>query len=176
MFHDGPSPIFVRAGPRDARRGIFCTDTVQIPCALGRGGISRHKREGDGATPAGRLVLVRGWYRADRLPRPVTALPLRPLDPDDGWCDDPADRNYNRPVALPYAASHERLWRADGLYDVVIELGWNARPRVPGRGSAIFLHIAGEGLAPTEGCIALARNDLLHLLPRLRPGGAVMVG
>jgi L,D-peptidoglycan transpeptidase YkuD (ErfK/YbiS/YcfS/YnhG family) len=170
------SVIFVRAGPRDARRGIFCTDGAQIPCALGRGGITRGKREGDGATPAGRLALVRGWYRADRLPRPATALPLAALHPWDGWCDAAADRNYNRHVALPYPASHERLWRDDGLYDVVIELDWNRTPRVQGRGSAIFLHIARPGYAPTEGCIALAQGDLLRLLPRLRAGTMVVVG
>jgi L,D-peptidoglycan transpeptidase YkuD (ErfK/YbiS/YcfS/YnhG family) len=148
---------------------------LTVPCALGRGGISRGKREGDGATPAGRLVLRRIWYRADRVPRPRSRLPVHAIRPDDGWCDAAGDRNYNRPVRLPYPASHERLWRDDHVYDVVVELGWNERPRVQGRGSAIFLHLARPGYAPTEGCVALARADMLRLLPHLRPGMALII-
>ena len=89
---------------------------------------------------------------------------MRAIRPRDGWCDAPADRNYNRPVRHPYPASAERLWRADGLYDVVVVLGYNDRPRVRGRGSAIFMHVARPGYAPTEGCIALARPHLLRVL------------
>ncbi len=114
-------------------------------------------------------------YRPDRVRRPRTRLPVRPIRPHDGWCDAPADRNYNRPVRHPYPASAERLWRADGLYDVVVVLGYNDRPRVRGRGSAIFMHVARPGYAPTEGCIALARPHLLRLLERLGPRSAVAV-
>jgi L,D-peptidoglycan transpeptidase YkuD (ErfK/YbiS/YcfS/YnhG family) len=149
---------------------------MQVPCALGRGGIVRVKREGDGATPAGRLPLRRIWYRADRVARPVTGLPTRAIRPDDGWCDAPGDRNYNRPVVIPYGASHERMWRDDGLYDIVIELGWNDRPRIRGRGSAIFLHIARPDYAPTEGCVALAREHMMRLLPSLRPRSTLVIG
>jgi L,D-peptidoglycan transpeptidase YkuD (ErfK/YbiS/YcfS/YnhG family) len=104
------------------------------------------------------------FYRRDRLPRPRTRLPLRPLAPDLGWCDAPQDRNYNRPVRYPYHASAERLWRNDRLYDLVIVLGYNDRPRVRGRGSAIFMHVAKPGYAPTEGCIAMRREHLARLL------------
>lgn len=114
-------------------------------------------------------------YRADRLQRPRTALPVKPITPRDGWCDAPADRNYNRPVPLPYPASHERLWRGDHLYDLVIVLGYNDKPRSLGRGSAIFMHLARRSYAPTEGCIALARGDMLKLLAWLKPGDAVRV-
>jgi L,D-peptidoglycan transpeptidase YkuD (ErfK/YbiS/YcfS/YnhG family) len=93
---------------------------------------------------------------------------VRAIRERDGWCDASADRNYNRPVRHPYPASAERLWRADGLYDIVVVLDCNDRPRVRGRGSAIFMHVAKPGYAPTEGCIALAQAHLLRLLVRLR--------
>ncbi|MBK1662330.1 L,D-transpeptidase family protein [Paracraurococcus ruber] len=129
-------------------------------CALGKGGIRAEKREGDGATPAGVLPLRRVLYRADRVAPPACRVRLEPLSPEDGWCDDPADAAYNRPVRLPHAARHERLWREDPLYDLIGVLGWNDDPVERGRGSAIFLHLARSDLAPTEGCIALPERDL----------------
>jgi L,D-peptidoglycan transpeptidase YkuD (ErfK/YbiS/YcfS/YnhG family) len=147
---------------------MVVTRGLRARAALGRAGIGRRKAEGDGSTPAGRFRLVAVFYRADRVPRPRTALPIAAIRPDLGWCDDPADRNYNRPVRLPYAGRHERLWRNDRLYDVVVVLDFNlARPR-PGAGSAIFLHVASPDLAPTEGCIAVGAIDLRRLLSRIR--------
>jgi L,D-peptidoglycan transpeptidase YkuD (ErfK/YbiS/YcfS/YnhG family) len=122
--------------------------------------MTAHKQEGDGATPRGVLPLLRVLYRADRLAPPRCAVPLEPIGPDEGWCDDPADAAYNRPVKLPYPARHEELWRGDALYDVVGVLGWNVAPVVRGAGSAIFLHVASGDYAPTAGCIALALPDL----------------
>ncbi len=137
----------------------------RVRCALGRGGIRQDKREGDGATPVGRFPLRQVLYRADRLPEPPRCgLPSRPIGPDDGWCDDPADLRYNRPVPLPCPARHERLWRDDTLYDAVVVLGHNDAPPVPNLGSAIFLHVAKPGYLPTEGCVALTLPDLLALL------------
>jgi len=122
------------------------------------------KREGDGATPSGFLRLVRVLYRADRIPPPACAVPLEPIGPLDGWCDDPADPAYNKPVRLPYAASHEELWRNDHVYDVIGVLDWNLDPVTPGRGSAIFFHVATADYAPTAGCVALALPDILTAL------------
>ncbi len=135
-----------------------------FPACLGRGGVSLRKQEGDGATPVGVLPLRRLFYRADRLAIPATALPREPLSPTDGWCDDPADPDYNRPVRLPHAARHEELWRRDGLYDLIGVLGWNDDPVRPGDGSAIFLHVASPDFGPTEGCVALRREHLLEVL------------
>ena len=132
--------------------------------ALGRGGVHGHKQEGDGATPQGLLPLRRVLYRADRGPAPRTVVPVEPIAPTDGWCDDPAHRDYNRLVTLPHDGRHEALWRDDGLYDIVGVLGWNDAPVVRGVGSAIFLHVARPDLAATEGCIALALPDLRALL------------
>lgn len=145
-------------------RGILRWRGACARCALGRNGIVRDKREGDGATPAGTFPLRRVLYRADRLARPTTELPVAPIGPRDGWCDDPASPRYNRPVRLPCAAGHERLHRTDGLYDLVVIIGHNDTPPIPGKGSAIFIHVAGPAYAPTAGCVALARADLLRLL------------
>jgi L,D-peptidoglycan transpeptidase YkuD (ErfK/YbiS/YcfS/YnhG family) len=165
--------VFARS--RSATWGRLRVGWLQVPCALGRGGRSHTKREGDGATPSGtwrpKLVL----YRPDRLKRPRTGLPTRPLRPDDGWCDAVGDRNYNRHVRHPYPASAERLWRSDGVYDVIVVLDHNTRPRVRGAGSAIFVHLARPDLTPTEGCIALSRRDLLLVLAKLGRGTRLAV-
>lgn len=144
--------------------GFLTWQTYRVRCALGRGGVRIDKREGDGATPAGAFPLRRLLFRTDRLDRPVTGLPVDPIRADDGWCDDPKDPAYNRPVRLPFAASHEKLWRDDALYDLVAVVGHNDDPPVPGMGSAIFLHVAKPDWGPTEGCVALTRDDLLRLL------------
>ena len=144
----------------------------RLRCAVGSGGIVRDKREGDGGTPAGTWAMREVLFRGDRLAEIVTALPTRELGPDDGWCDDPADPAYNQPVTLPYRAHCEQLWLEDRVYDVIVPLGYNDDPVVPGRGSAIFLHVARRDYAPTAGCVAVALPDLLALLRQVRPGDA----
>ncbi len=144
--------------------GIARWGQFRCRCALGRAGVTLNKREGDGATPARVFPLRRVLYRRDRLDRPATRLPVTPLKPSDGWCEDPEDVSYNLPVTLPYGGRCESLWREDAVYDVIVVLGYNDDPVRPGLGSAIFLHVAKPGYAPTEGCIALALGDLLHLL------------
>jgi L,D-peptidoglycan transpeptidase YkuD (ErfK/YbiS/YcfS/YnhG family) len=149
---------------------------LALPVALGRAGIKANKREGDGASPRGRFRLVRLWWRADRLPRPQVRLPMRPIRRDDAWCEDPASRRYNRPFKLSPASAGDRLWRDDHLYDLLIELDHNTRPRIAGRGSAVFIHIARPNLAPTAGCIGLEANALERMLPRLRRDGTIEIG
>lgn len=145
---------------------------------IGRSGLiaAETKREGDGATPAGAWTVRRALWRPDRLNRPDTALVMDPIGPDDGWCDDPADPAYNRPVRLPWPGRHEVMTREDGLYDIVVVLGHNDDPPVPGLGSAIFLHCASPDHKPTEGCIAIARDDLVTLLGGLKAGDVIEVG
>ena len=133
-------------------------------CAVGKGGVRADKEEGDGATPAGLLPLRRVLYRADRIPPPRCVLPVEPIAPSDGWCDDPAHRDYNRPITLPHDARHEELWRRDEVYDLVAVLGWNDEPVMKSRGSAIFLHVARAGYPSTEGCVALSLPDLTRVL------------
>lgn len=137
-----------------------------MQCAIGRGGFiaAKAKTEGDGKSPVGRWPLRRVHYRADRLAPPQTVLPMRKIRPEDGWCDAPGDPNYNRLIERPYPASHEVLWRDDHVYDIILEIGHNDSPPIDTRGSAIFVHLKRVAYAPTEGCIALALNDMLDLL------------
>ncbi|MBX3480530.1 MAG: L,D-transpeptidase family protein [Caulobacter sp.] len=148
-----------------------------VSCVLGRCGVvdASEKREGDGASPAGVWPIRRLLYRPDKAPPPRTGLPVHPIQPHEGWCDAPDNPAYNRPVRLPFDASHERLWRDDDVYDLVLVLGHNDDPVVPGAGSAIFLHLTRPDHSPTEGCVALDRPDLMTLLARARPGDAVEI-
>ncbi len=140
-----------------------------MPCALGRGGTAPFHSEGDGTTPLGCWPLRLVLYRPDRLPRPLSGLPVIALDPDDGWCDAPDDACYNRAVKLPFRSSAESLWREDAIYDIILVPGINDNPAITGRGSALFIHIAREDFSPTQGCIAMGKRELLHILPRLGP-------
>jgi L,D-peptidoglycan transpeptidase YkuD (ErfK/YbiS/YcfS/YnhG family) len=149
----------------------------RVRCALGPAGVvaAAEKREGDGASPAGIWPIRRVLFRPDRGPAPRTALASAAIAEDDGWCDAPQDPAYNRPVKLPYPASAERMWRDDHLYDLVVILGHNDAPPVPGLGSAIFLHLAKPDYAPTHGCVAVARADLEAFLAVVQPGDAVEI-
>lgn len=140
-------------------------------CAIGKSGFSGDKREGDGCTPLGSFVLRECWYRPDRIGTPQTRLPLHIIHETDGWCDDPRSAEYNRHILIPppVGASYEHLWRDDGVYDLIVPLGYNDDPVVPGKGSAIFMHVAKPDYAGTEGCVALALNDLLEILRETGP-------
>ena len=158
--------------------GRFELDGRILRCAIGKTGAiaASDKREGDNKSPLGTWVMREVWYRPDVYPDgPKTALPVRATRPDDGWCDAPDDANYNRPVRLPYPASAERMWRDDGIYDLVVILGHNDEPVIPSLGSAIFLHLARPGYTPTEGCVALAREDLEALLAMAKPGDSLEI-
>lgn len=170
-----PRSVFVRPAPRFRWQARIVLGHGVRPGALGRTGIRSIKREGDGGTPLGRFAVRHVLYRADRVARPRTRLPVRAIRDDDGWCDDPADRNYNRLVRLPSRRSAEGLKRADRLYDLVLVLGYNDVPRVKGKGSAIFVHLARPDFTPTDGCIALSRHDLTMLLAHVRPRSAIVV-
>jgi L,D-peptidoglycan transpeptidase YkuD (ErfK/YbiS/YcfS/YnhG family) len=169
----------LRIHARPGRRphgGWLLAGSLRVPVALGRAGLVTLKREGDGATPRGRFRPVRLWWRADAVGRPSTHLPVRRTRRSDAWCEDPADRRYNRPIWLPDGATGDRLWRPDALYDLVVEIDHNTRPRVKGRGSAIFIHIARTGLGPTAGCVALSAPALRRLSARLSPKTRVTIG
>ena len=167
--------ITVRRKPGDTSRGWLIAGLMALPVALGRGGIKANKREGDGGTPRGSFRLRRLWWRADKHPRPTTSLPVQRITMADGWCEDPKDRHYNRPVKVPANTSADRLAREDNLYDFIIEIDHNARPRVAGRGSAVFIHAARQGFAPTAGCVALELNTLRRILSRLGPHTRIVV-
>lgn len=167
--------IVVRQRPGRPSQGLLIWGNTVFPCALGRGGIKALKREGDGATPLGSTRLLYGWFRHGRIESRRSGLALRQITPSDGWCDAPADRNYNRPVTLPYPASSETMERKDRLYDCCIVMDYNIRPRRRGRGSAIFFHIAKPGFPPTQGCIAVEPQVMQRLLPHLSPRTRIKV-
>ena len=160
------SLIRVRALPGNRTRGVLLAGPAAIAVVLGRAGIRANKFEGDGATPRGRFRLLRLWWRADRHPRPKTLLPVWRITPDLAWCEDTASRLYNRPFRRSVSEPGDRLWRADRLYDFIIEIDHNTRPRVAGRGSAVFVHVARPNRAPTAGCVALRADSLRRLLAR----------
>ena len=166
----------VKARPGQRTRGWLLAGLFAVPVALGRGGIRANKREGDGSTPRGTFRLRRLWWRADRMARPMTHLPVRRIRGDDGWCEDPRDRHYNQPIRLKRDHPGDRLKRADHLYDLIIELDHNTRPRIAGRGSAVFVHMARPGFAPTAGCVALKAGALRRLIARIGPRTRIVIG
>jgi L,D-peptidoglycan transpeptidase YkuD (ErfK/YbiS/YcfS/YnhG family) len=169
------SRIVARRRPGNPSQGWLIAGPLALPVALGRGGIKANKREGDGATPQGSFRLKRLWWRAGRHPRPATLLPVTRIKPDDGWCENPADRHYNQRITVPPDSKADRLTRLDNLYDFIIELDHNTRPRVAGRGSAVFIHVARPKFAPTAGCVALQLGSLRRLLGKLGPRTKIVI-
>lgn len=161
--------IIVQTKSFTATTGILIAGGKRYECTLGRTGITIDKKEGDGKTPIGTYPLRRILYRADRMPKPGTGLPAGVLTPETGWCEDPAHPDYNRQVALPHAAVCDHMTREDHLYDIVVILGQNDDPVIPGRGSAIFMHLARPEFTPTEGCVGLKLEDLLEVIALCDP-------
>jgi L,D-peptidoglycan transpeptidase YkuD (ErfK/YbiS/YcfS/YnhG family) len=170
-----PQLLTVQADSADSTLGWASLGEKRWRCALGAGGVREDKVEGDAATPAGEYPLRHIYFRNDRLVLPKVRLPARPIGERDGWCDDPHSPAYNRLIHLPSSFSHEKMWREDGLYDLVVVVGYNDDPPEGEWGSAIFLHIAREDMAPTRGCIAFARGDLLELVQLIGPGTRINV-
>ena len=168
--------IRIRAAAGHRTRGWLTAGGRAIPVALGRGGILANKREGDGGTPKGIFRPRQLWWRADRYPRPPTFLPSRAIGPQDAWCEDPASRHYNQPVRLDREQGGDRLRRDDHLYDFIVEIDHNTDPRIAGRGSAVFLHLARDNFGPTAGCVSMTRASMLHLLKRLGPETKIVIG
>jgi len=177
-FPGRPHPRPARSSPADLAyaAGYLSWPGGSARAAVGRSGVSTAKREGDGATPSGTYAMLFGLYRADRLLRPPTALAMTVIEPDHIWIDNPADANYNRLESLPYPAHGERLWREDELYDLLLVIGYNIDPTIPGAGSAIFLHVARPDFSPTEGCIAVAKDVLINVVGLLGPGSTIHIG
>lgn len=167
--------LVVRVSPRDRLKALIRFGPVTVHAALGRGGVTTFKREGDGGTPRSAMAVLSGFRRGGMLTPDRSGLPLQRVGSRDGWCDAPGHASYNRHVRLPFPASHETLLRGDVLYDFGFVLDWNIRSRRRGMGSAIFLHVAKPGFPPTQGCIALKRRDMLRLMPLLRRGMIVHV-
>jgi len=177
ILRDGPlRAVRIHTAAGDPCRGWLTAGGRTVPVALGRGGIMANKREGDGGTPKGTFQPRQVWWRADRHPRPHTFLPVRPIRPEDAWCEDPGSRHYNQPMRLDRAQTGDRLKRDDHLYDFIVEIDHNNTPRIAGRGSAVFLHLARENFSPTAGCISMTKASMLRLLQRLGPETKIVIG
>ena len=170
------SAIRVKRAAGDPRRGWLSADGWTVPVALGRGGIIANKREGDGGTPSGSFRPRQLWWRADRHARPKTFLPVRPIRTEDAWCEDPCDRHYNQPMRLASNQAGDRLTREDHLYDFIVEIDHNYAPRIAGRGSAVFLHLARTNFSATAGCVSMTKSAMLRLLRRMGPRTRIIIG
>lgn len=170
------SLLRVRVRPGDRTRGVLLAGPRAIPVVLGRTSVRANKYEGDGATPRGRFRLVQLWWRADRHSCPHTLLPVRRITADLAWCENTSDRRYNRAFRRSANEPGDRLWRDDRLYDLIIEIDHNTRPRVAGRGSAVFIHVARPDRSPTAGCVALRANELRRLLAAIGPQTRIAIG
>jgi L,D-peptidoglycan transpeptidase YkuD (ErfK/YbiS/YcfS/YnhG family) len=168
--------IRIRRSAGNSRRGWLTAGTATLPVALGRGGILANKREGDGGTPRGIFHPRKLWWRADRHQRPRTHLPVHAIRPEDAWCENPSDRHYNQPIRLTPGQAGDRLTRGDHLYDFIVEIDHNKSPRIAGRGSAVFLHLARDNFGPTAGCVSMTRSAMLHLLRRLGRKTRIIIG
>jgi L,D-peptidoglycan transpeptidase YkuD (ErfK/YbiS/YcfS/YnhG family) len=175
LRHGPLRTIWIRAAAGDPCRGRMTAEGLTVPVALGRGGIRANKREGDGGTPKGTFRPRQLWWRADRHPRPRTLLPARAIRPEDAWCEDPGSRRYNQAVRLDRDFGGDRLKRDDHLYDFIIEIDHNSSPRIAGRGSAVFLHLAHANFAPTAGCVSMTKLAMLRLLERLGPETKIVI-
>jgi L,D-peptidoglycan transpeptidase YkuD (ErfK/YbiS/YcfS/YnhG family) len=168
--------IRIRAMGGNSRKARLTGPGLSIPVALGRGGILPNKREGDGGTPRGTFHPRKLWWRADRFPRPRTFLATHAITPADAWCEDPNDRHYNRPIRVARDHEGDRLTRKDHLYDFIVEIDHNTKPRIAGRGSAVFLHLARDNFGPTAGCVGMTKSAMLHLLRRLGSQTRIVIG
>jgi L,D-peptidoglycan transpeptidase YkuD (ErfK/YbiS/YcfS/YnhG family) len=174
--HRPLSAVWIRSAAGDRSRGWLTAGGQTIKVALGRGGIRANKREGDGATPKGTFRPRQLWWRADRHPKPSTFLPVRAIGPEDAWCEDVSSRHYNQPLRRAASEGGDRLTRDDHLYDFIIEIDHNTRPRIAGRGSAVFLHLARNDFSPTAGCVSMTEAAMLRLLKRLGPETKIVIG
>jgi L,D-peptidoglycan transpeptidase YkuD (ErfK/YbiS/YcfS/YnhG family) len=149
------------------KSGYLKYKKLKFKCALGKAGIGKKKREGDNVTPTGTFKVVKIYYRSDRVKKISSKLGLIEITKNVGWCDDPNSKNYNKLINLPSKYSHERLFKKDNIYDIIVILNYNMKPIIKNKGSAIFIHVAKKNYQPTQGCIALKKNDLLKLLSKI---------
>ena len=140
----------------------------KIKCAIGKNGITKDKKEGDLKTPRGNFKLKKIFYRKDRISFFKSSLKKYYIKKDIGWCDDPDSKYYNRQIKFPFKGSAEKFWRKDNIYDLIIVLNYNFNPVIKNKGSAIFLHICKKNYAPTKGCIAINKKDMMSLLVKIK--------
>ena len=155
--------------------GLLKYKNLKFKCALGKAGIGEKKKEGDFITPKGKYKITKVYYRADRIKKIKTNFRLYQIKKNMGWCDDPLSKNYNKLIKLPSKFGHEKLYRKDKLYDLILILNYNFKPIIKNKGSAIFIHIASQNYKSTRGCIALKKSDLILILGKIKKSTIVKI-
>ena len=146
------------------KTGILKISKYTFKCFLGKKGLSNNKKEGDFKTPKGKFLLRYVMYRSDRVKKPITILPTYIIKKNHICCDDPENPNYNKIFESISLESHEKLWRKDTLYDILIVIGHNDNPIIKNNGSAIFVHLSKKNTYSTEGCISIEKKNMIDLL------------
>jgi len=157
------------------KSGYLKYKNLKFQCALGKAGIKNKKMEGDNITPKGIFEIIKIYYRADKIKDIRTSIKKIKIKKDMGWCDDPNSRFYNKQIKLPTKLGHEKLFRNDDLYDLILVLNYNINPIIKNKGSAIFLHVATKNLDNTKGCIAILKKDLIALLAKIKKNTKIKV-
>ena len=147
----------------------------KFKCALGKAGIGKKKREGDNITPIGTFKIVKIYYRGDRIKKLSSKFTLTEITKDMGWCDDSKSKKYNQLIKLPTKYSYENLYRRNNIYDLILVLNYNMKPRIKNKGSAIFIHVAKKNYKKTAGCIALKKSDLIYLVKEITKNTKVII-
>ena len=158
------------------KSGYLNYKNFKFRCALGKNGIRQKKREGDFVTPKGKYKLIKIYYRADRIKKVRSPLKKIKIKKNMGWCDDVNSKYYNKQIEINKKISHEKLYRKDSVYDIVVVLNYNLNPIIKSKGSAIFLHVAKKNYNKTQGCIALKKNELLHLVSKIKKSTQIRIG
>ena len=158
------------------KSGYLNYKNFKFRCALGKNGIKKKMKEGDFITPRGKYKLIKIYYRPDRIKKINSPLKKIKIKKNMGWCDDVNSKYYNKQIKINDKISHEKLYRKDSLYDILVVLNYNLNPIIRGKGSAIFLHVAKKNYSKTQGCIALKRNELLNLVSKIKKNTQIKIG
>ena len=150
------------------KSGYLKFKNLRFKCALGKAGVGKKKVEGDNITPKGTFQIVKIYYRSDRIKNIYSKIKLFKINNKMGWCDDPNSKKYNQLIKLPSKYTHEKLYRQDNVYDLVIVLNYNMIPIIKNKGSAIFIHVAKKNYKKTAGCVALKKKHLLKLIENIK--------
>jgi len=153
----------------------FIYNNYRIKCAVGKRGIKKKFKEGDLVTPTGRFKVKLILYRKDRVKKLSTSIKKLTIKKNMGWCDDPDSYKYNKLITLPFKYSHERLFRKDRIYDIILVLNYNMNPIKKNKGSAIFIHVAKNNFKPTKGCIAIKKKEILKITKDLRSNSEIKI-
>ena len=157
------------------KSGYLKYKDIKFKCALGKSGIRKKRTEGDNITPKGTFKIIKIYYRKDRITKINSAFKLIEIKKNMGWCDDPESKKYNQLIKLPSKYRHEKLFRNDRIYDLMIVLNYNMSPVIKNKGSAIFIHIAKNNYNKTKGCIALKKKDLIEIVSKIKRNTKVII-